>query len=48
MTEDIRDKYTTEICEDCNGHGVIWDNRSRGDEECSACDGEGMAYEEGD
>src|SRR5699024_7684148 len=34
-----------EICEDCNGHGVIWGNRSRGgDEECSACDGEGMTY----
>lgn len=44
MTEDIRDKYITEICESCNGHGVIWGNRSRGDEECTACEGEGMIW----
>ena len=44
MTEDIRDKYKSEICEGCNGHGDIWGNRSRGDEECTACEGEGMTY----
>mgnify|MGYP001217433735 CR=1 FL=1 len=45
MTEDIRDKYISEICEGCNGHGVIWGVRGiRGDEECVECDGEGMTY----
>lgn len=48
MTEYIRDKYKTEICEGCNGHGVIWGNRSRGDEDCSECDGDGMTYGEDD
>lgn len=33
-----------EICEKCNGHGVIWGNRNRGDEECSECDGDGMFW----
>lgn len=48
MSEDIRDKYISSICESCNGHGVIWGDRYRGDEECSECDGEGMTYEEGE
>lgn len=44
MSEDIRDKYISEICESCNGRGVIWGDRYRGDEECTACDGEGMVW----
>lgn len=35
---------TGEICESCNGQGVIWGDRYRGDEECDECDGEGMIW----
>lgn len=44
MAEDIRDKYISKICESCNGRGVIWGDRYRGDEECDECDGEGMIW----
>lgn len=47
MTEDIRDKYISELCEKCNGYGYVR-FRNGGDEECSECDGEGMTYEEGE
>lgn len=36
-----------EICGICNGHGYVG-FRNGGDEECFACDGEGMIYKEDD
>lgn len=39
----IRDEYTSSICDGCNGHGFRM-FRNGGDEECSECDGEGMTY----
>jgi len=47
MTEIIRNKYKSEICEKCNGYGYVR-FRNGGDEECFACDGGGMTYEEDD
>lgn len=45
MTEDIRNKYKMDICEDCNGHGYV-SFRSGADGNCDACDGEGAIYTE--
>jgi len=43
MAEDIRGKYSFEICEDCGGRGYI-SFRNGGDESCGVCEGEGAVY----